>query len=57
MQNQLALGGRRVPKHVLVMTDEYEEEFFKEIKERGWRTSFDGEGKESLRLVEEFGGW
>ena len=57
MQNQLALGGRRVPKHVLVMTDEYEEEFFKEIKERGWRTSFDGEGKESLRLVEDFGGW
>lgn len=45
------------PTEVLVISDETEPAFYEELRARGWRSTFDVNGLESSKLVEELGGW
>ncbi|KAL7416334.1 hypothetical protein BDY24DRAFT_379324 [Mrakia frigida] len=45
------------PTEVLVISDETEPAFYSELRERGWRSTFDVNGLENSKLVKELGGW
>jgi len=57
IQDGLVASGLDSTSEVLVLSDELSDEFYKEVKERGWKSSRDGRGVDDSILRKELGGW
>ena len=57
LQEELSAVGLDATSEVLVLTDELDDEFYKEVKERGWRSIRDGRGVDDSILRKELGAW